>query len=288
MAVRPCRKGVGIPSRERDGKEKEEVGRLLIVHHVIYASQCSHFSWKRNEDTDGDGDETMMIDSNDLNKSTSSTGSNNTITSLQSTTNTITSTDSIESKVSTISTGTSTSTTVTTQSTSTFIGRDFEHLDVVDDTDKTIIQHQQHQSEKLASEIELSTPLPRILNLPLIHLAIPHPSLLPLLNEWLYSPQPALLLYHLLNPPPSSSAERESIDPKSIKSRMESLDLHELLIRLKRIHAMWGNVVALGVGDERLWKVMGKAWDVVVNALEEKNGRRKVGEEGGVAGKGRE
>jgi hypothetical protein len=140
--------------------------------------------------------------------------------------------------------------------------------------------HLKSDSRSPSQEIEAQAdPLQQTIDLPIVHLALPYPSLLPIVQNWLYNPQPAHLLAYLLDLPSedrSRASSTETARPpsstpiradKSAVQRLGELSVLELVERLKRIHALWNDVVALGMGDEKLWKVMEKAWDVVIGSL---------------------
>jgi hypothetical protein len=50
--------------------------------------------------------------------------------------------------------------------------------------------------------------------------------------------------------------------------RMSTLPLPSIVERLKTLHKVWSNVVALGIKDEMLWRAMERAWSVSIQATQ--------------------
>jgi len=55
---------------------------------------------------------------------------------------------------------------------------------------------------------------------------------------------------------------------------LQKKESRELMDLLGRIHGVWGNCCALGIGEERIWRAMGEAWGAVVGALAGRAGRK--------------
>lgn len=111
-----------------------------------------------------------------------------------------------------------------------------------------------------------------VVDLPMAHLTIPYPSCMALVHGWLYSPSPPILLASLLDLPRPDVEQRQASTLPPVSSRIASLPVHAILDRLQRIHKLWSNVVALGISDPTLWKVMDRAWDTLVAVLKERGG----------------
>lgn len=120
------------------------------------------------------------------------------------------------------------------------------------------------------------------INLPVVNLSLPSSLALPLLQAYIYLSSPSLLLSSLLPTPPTTS--RTSLSPLlnptplSLSHDLSSLSNKILLEKISLLHGLWGDVVALRIGDEELWKVMGGAWGILVGALavKERRGRREI------------
>ncbi|KAJ9121146.1 hypothetical protein QFC24_004820 [Naganishia onofrii] len=117
-----------------------------------------------------------------------------------------------------------------------------------------------------------------IIDLPLVHVTVPFPSLMAPLHGWLYNPSPPILLASLLDLPRDTAAPPDKAEDQTSKSRppavqrLAALSLHSLFSRMQKIHKLWSNTVALGISDHMLWRVMDRAWDCFVSALKLKGG----------------
>lgn len=121
------------------------------------------------------------------------------------------------------------------------------------------VEHAQRQAPQLS----------RMVNLPMVHVTVPHPSGMALVHGWLYNPSPPMLLATLLDLPRPAGSTR-TIPP--VSARLAALPVHALLERMQKIHKLWSNVVALGISDPVLWKVMDRAWDTLVATVEQRGG----------------
>lgn len=116
-------------------------------------------------------------------------------------------------------------------------------------------------------------PLAALVDLPMIHVTIPHPSEMNLLHGWLYNPSPPLLLSALLDlPKPTDDGQSHPPAVPTIPQRLSALPVRSILERMQRTHRVWGNVVAFGIADPTLWKVMDRAWDILVDTLKNRGG----------------
>ncbi|GAA5880457.1 hypothetical protein JCM8547_007899 [Rhodosporidiobolus lusitaniae] len=124
--------------------------------------------------------------------------------------------------------------------------------------------------------------------LPVVELNLPSSAAFPCLQGWIYLRSPALLLSallptppssssppsppsslsHLLNPAPSTSSPYlKPLSPETLTQNLAAVSSQTLLQAVHLVHGLWGNVVALQIGDEDLWRVMGLAWKILVAAL---------------------
>lgn len=101
-------------------------------------------------------------------------------------------------------------------------------------------------------------------SLPVIPLSIKCLETLPVLLEYLYTQNKDSLLRSILPisplgdiPPPAKLARELARVCAPVT----------LLSHLQRIHGLWGNVTALGISDEGLWRIMVQAWEVLQDAL---------------------
>ncbi|KAJ9105273.1 hypothetical protein QFC21_001640 [Naganishia friedmannii] len=131
-----------------------------------------------------------------------------------------------------------------------------------------------------ANGMENSYPhlLSPVIDLPLVHVTVPFPSLMAPLHGWLYNPSPPILLASLLDLPRDTAATQDDAADRTSKSqspavqRLAALPVHSLFVRMQKIHKLWSNTVALGLSDQMLWRVMDRAWDCFVSALKLKGG----------------
>ncbi|GAA6021487.1 hypothetical protein JCM10207_005775 [Rhodosporidiobolus poonsookiae] len=125
--------------------------------------------------------------------------------------------------------------------------------------------------------------------LPVVELNLPSSAAFPLLQGWVYLRSPQLLLSsllpqpsssgsspppapptlsHLLNPAPPSPTSASLPSPTSLtQSLARAVPSQTLLSHVHLVHSLWQDAVALQIGDEDLWKVMGAAWQILVAAL---------------------
>ncbi|GJJ12891.1 hypothetical protein Clacol_007137 [Clathrus columnatus] len=120
---------------------------------------------------------------------------------------------------------------------------------------------------------ELSEGLKR--SLPVVPLSLPSPNTFPILLGYLYTKQPQSLLNALLppsqpsltlsNPHASSSTPTQS---NLAQTLARTYTTQALLAHAARVHGLWANMVALGVDDEMIWKIIHFVWGILINALE--------------------
>lgn len=111
--------------------------------------------------------------------------------------------------------------------------------------------------------------LTQVVDLPMVHVTVPHPSGMNLVHGWLYNPSPPILLATLLDLPRPEGAV--PVMPP-VSKRLAALPVPAILERMQKIHKLWSNVVALGISDPVLWKVMDRAWDTLVAAVKQGGG----------------
>jgi len=105
------------------------------------------------------------------------------------------------------------------------------------------------------------------IKIPMLHVAVPFPDQFMIIHEYLYLRDPARLLWSLLALPPPITLPGRSA-PMTPLERMSTLPLQSIVERLKNLHKMWSNVVALGIKDEMLWRAMERAWGVSIQATQ--------------------
>ncbi len=113
-------------------------------------------------------------------------------------------------------------------------------------------------------------PLSPELTLKILHVDVPYPSLLHVVNGWLYTGNARLFMHALVaaNQLPLLGPG-ESAD---IAERLEALARPEVLLRLARLDAIAADAQTLGVADVEMWKLMDRAWSILVALL----GSRRV------------
>jgi hypothetical protein len=92
--------------------------------------------------------------------------------------------------------------------------------------------------------------------LPVIAITLPSPATLPVLNTFLYTQRPDILLSSLLNLPPLPQYATPTTRAELTAFMSQTMDLRALLERVGVVHQVWGNVCALGVADSLLWKAL--------------------------------
>ncbi|KZV87977.1 hypothetical protein EXIGLDRAFT_751933 [Exidia glandulosa HHB12029] len=129
-----------------------------------------------------------------------------------------------------------------------------------------------------ASETAPAAPIS--LKLPVVPLCLPSPPTFPILQSYLYTKRADSLLARLLphvpgTTPATSSEARPAITGdrvETMRNLVDSLsDRHapsELLKFALTTHGLWSNVCVLGVHDDRLWRVLDLAWEVLMGAMD--------------------
>lgn len=92
------------------------------------------------------------------------------------------------------------------------------------------------------------------LTLPVLPLALPSPETFAPLSSYLYTRRADALLKTLI----PLASNRQSV---------ADLSSSTLLAYALKIHGVWRNACALGVHDEKLWKVLDLAWSLCVGSL---------------------
>ncbi|KAG9102853.1 hypothetical protein FRC06_000967 [Ceratobasidium sp. 370] len=112
--------------------------------------------------------------------------------------------------------------------------------------------------------------------LPVVPLPVPHPASFGFLNAYLYTRRVDKVLATLLPLPTqilaniSGSMANQpacSAIPQLSAAMSRTFTLPALVDRAGVIHGMWSNCKALGVDDDRLWKVLELAWDIIVASI---------------------
>jgi len=100
--------------------------------------------------------------------------------------------------------------------------------------------------------------------LPVVPCCIPSPSAFPILLEYLYTQRDDRLLAALL---PIPRLHRMPAVEQLTRQLAEAYTAPALMAYVRRTHGLWGDVVALGIFNENLWRTMGLAWEVLRGAL---------------------
>lgn len=113
---------------------------------------------------------------------------------------------------------------------------------------------------------------PSTVRLPTITIRLPSPSTFVLVHQHLHLPDrsfvPALL-----------DLPRDRCAPADIVAALSKLDGKALMATVERIHGVWSNVCALGIGRASTWRDMSEAWGSAMGRLAEmmaKHGNQAV------------
>lgn len=109
------------------------------------------------------------------------------------------------------------------------------------------------------------------LTLPVIPLCLHNQATFPILMHYLYTKRRDCLLASLLPMPPHDVSQ--SLDQLS-RSMAATFPAPTLLSHARKVHDLWCNIMALGVFDERLWRAIEMAWEVILGALATNTGAR--------------
>ncbi|GAA5985647.1 hypothetical protein JCM11641_001461 [Rhodosporidiobolus odoratus] len=134
-------------------------------------------------------------------------------------------------------------------------------------------------------------------HLPVVELSLPSSSAFTILQGWIYLRAPLLLLSsllpcpppstspssalpsslsHLLNPSTPTSSSFSQSTPESLTQSLAALPSSLLLKHVHIVHGVWSAAVALQVGEEDMWRVMGVAWQFLVAALALRERERRL------------
>ena len=122
---------------------------------------------------------------------------------------------------------------------------------------------QQHSAEDAGQQTALRPGI----KIPMLHVAVPFPDHFMIIHQYLYVRDPARLLWSLLALPPPITLPGQTTAMTPLE-RMSTLPLHIIVERLKNLHKVWSNIVALGIKDEMLWRAMERAWSVAIQATQ--------------------
>ncbi|CAE6345020.1 clampless1 Clp1 protein [Rhizoctonia solani AG-1 IB] len=118
--------------------------------------------------------------------------------------------------------------------------------------------------------------------LPVVPLPVPHPASFGFLNAYLYTRRVDKVLATLIPLPTQTLASISAsmanqpacgAIPQLSAAMARTFTLPALVDRAGVIHGMWSNCKALGVDDDRLWKVLELAWDIVVASISASAGK---------------
>lgn len=108
------------------------------------------------------------------------------------------------------------------------------------------------------------------IHLPVLAIELPDPGSFNLIHDRLHTPylkwQPALLGLDIY----------QSISPDQAKAHLAKLGVSELIKLLKKIHGVWGNLVALGLENNAMWSELGSAYALVVTVLLLRAGKQQT------------
>ncbi|KZT25996.1 hypothetical protein NEOLEDRAFT_1155904 [Neolentinus lepideus HHB14362 ss-1] len=118
--------------------------------------------------------------------------------------------------------------------------------------------------------------------IPVVPLTVPSASTFPLLHAYLYTKRLDTLLTSLLPVPAQLlPAAHQVADTQLMRAASHHLaatamfSADHMTRYVALVHALWKNVVALGVFDKELWQALDLAWEVVVGAVHIANGARQ-------------
>lgn len=104
-------------------------------------------------------------------------------------------------------------------------------------------------------------------SLPLIHITLPSPPTLPILNTYLYTQRTDILLSSLISVPSGLGFPTPTSRSGLTHVLADQLDIRNLMERIAKIHGVWSNVCSLGIADPNLWRGLDTAWEVVLGAI---------------------
>lgn len=130
-------------------------------------------------------------------------------------------------------------------------------LDAIDEDDDgaSVASSTSDASEIAALEVGEHT------HLPALAIELPDPDSFDLIHNRLHQPflkwQPALLGLPLC----------QATGPEQAKAALARMSFNRLLTQLRRVHGVWGNLVALGLENDAMWRELASAYNMVVSAL---------------------
>ncbi|KAI5120021.1 hypothetical protein M0805_004650 [Coniferiporia weirii] len=106
--------------------------------------------------------------------------------------------------------------------------------------------------------------VPNMIYVPLVPFAIPSPETFGIIGQYLYTGH-AELLVHGLMPQWRMTDFTGCVTPVQMLERLSkhlasTCTPHELLVRLRGVHAVWQNACSLGIVDGELWGLVSSAW----------------------------
>ncbi|EJD43492.1 hypothetical protein AURDEDRAFT_185632 [Auricularia subglabra TFB-10046 SS5] len=137
-----------------------------------------------------------------------------------------------------------------------------------------------------ADEPEDAPASPISINLPVVPMCLPSPTTFPIVQSYIYTKRGDTLLARLLPPvpgtPPNPSnpatvtpgsrpqitSDRSETMRNLVSALSDAYKPNTLLTHALTAHGLWSNVCVLGVHDEKLWRVLDLAWEVLMGALE--------------------
>jgi hypothetical protein len=97
--------------------------------------------------------------------------------------------------------------------------------------------------------------------LPVIPLRLPSSASFPILLSYLYTKRPEPLLAEVLSPQSTSSIAQLA------RAQAAAFPVRTLIANTLMVQGLWNNVSALGIGDDKLFRTLELAWEVLLQAL---------------------
>ena len=128
-----------------------------------------------------------------------------------------------------------------------------------------------HIQALLPSKPLSPNPPNNIITIPVSALRIPTPAIFPQLLEYLYDKNAEKLIKFILPITPNvTQANRSTFNAvlKTVVNRLANeYELPRLAHHALTLNALWRNVCALGISDDKLWLTMGISWRILYAAI---------------------
>lgn len=103
--------------------------------------------------------------------------------------------------------------------------------------------------------------------IPVVTLRMPNPAMFPTLVAYLYTKRSETLLKELL------PAESTCAKPELIRAHATSMTVEALMNCARKVWGLWTNASTLCVCDDKLFRSLEMAWEVLLEALAMKSGK---------------